>query len=802
MNKKFWFTLMALVVVLSMLLSACTTPSATPTEEPAPPPTEKPAEPAPTEKPAEPAPTEAPAEPEGPYEAVDPSGQTVMFWHQHTGDREKQLQKIVEDFNASNELGITVVAEYQGSYAEIYTKMLAVLNTTDAPQLVVAYQNNAATYQLGEGLVDMNAMVDSAKWGISEEEQNDFFPGFWRQDVFPTFGNARLGFPPNRSMEVVYYNIDWLKELGYDAPPQTPEQFKEMACKAKDQPFSKATAEGAMGYQLGLTDASHLAAWTFAFGGDIFDYENSVYSLDSDAAVQAMTFIQDLFNSGCATIVAQSYGDQTDFGAGTLLFTTGSSSGLPFYTTAVADGAGHAWSVAPLPYTGEEPVQNVYGASVSIPKTTPEGELAAWEFVKYYTSPDVQAGWAAASQYFPVRASVAEGMKDYFDANPAYKTAFELLPYGTYEPPVPGYDPVRVLMQQAMAEITEGGDVAAVLGGLNEEANAILAENLTSPLPPPFKACQVTDVGGIDDKSFNATAWKGVEDAITKLKIEGKYLESQQQTDYEKNINAFVEEGCDVIITVGFLLGDATAAASAANEGQKFAIVDYTYDPAPKNVRGSSFAVDQASFLAGYLAAGMTKTGKVGTYGGIQIPPVVAFMDGFYLGVMKYNEVHGTAVEVLGWDPASQTGLFTGNFESTDDGKTMGQTLLDEGADIIMPVAGPVGGGTLAVMKERGTGLLIGVDTDWSLQYPDDAQYILASVLKNMDLFVFETIRNTINGRFKGENYLGNLKNKGVGLGYSSAWEEQVPQELKDEIAALVEEIIAGTVLTLPAPAQ
>jgi basic membrane protein A len=177
-------------------------------------------------------------------------------------------------------------------------------------------------------------------------------------------------------------------------------------------------------------------------------------------------------------------------------------------------------------------------------------------------------------------------------------------------------------------------------------------------------------------------------------------------------------------------------------------------------------------------------------------------MDGYYLGAMKYNEVHGTAVEVLGWDPASQTGLFTGNFESTDDGKTMGQTLLDEGADIIMPVAGPVGGGTLAVMKERGTGLLIGVDTDWSLQYPDDAEYILASVLKNMDLFVFDTIRNTINGRFKGENYVGTLKNKGVGVGYSSAWEDQVPQELKDEIAKLIEDIIAGNVQTLPAPAQ
>ncbi len=230
----------------------------------------------------------------------------------------------------------------------------------------------------------------------------------------------------------------------------------------------------------------------------------------------------------------------------------------------------------------------------------------------------------------------------------------------------------------------------------------------TEPPPPPeamFKACQVTDVGGIDDKSFNATAWKGTQDAMDEFGVEGKYLESQQQTDYEKNINAFISEGCDVIITVGFLLGDATAAAAAANPDQPFGIVDFGYDPVIPNVRGSGFQIDQATFLAGYLAAGMTGTGKVGTYGGIQIPPVTAFMDGFYLGVQKYNEVHGTSVEVLGWDPASQTGLFAGNFESLDDGRRLGESLLDEGADIIMPVAGPVGAGTLAVSGRAPDGL-------------------------------------------------------------------------------------------------
>jgi multiple sugar transport system substrate-binding protein len=467
--------LLAIFMMAAMILSACA-PKATP--EPTQPPVEQP------QKTEAPAATQEQAAPADPLANIDPSGQTVLFWHNHTLDREKVLQQIVNDFNNTNEWGIQVMEEYQGSYNDIFNKMLAVLNTPDAPQLVVAYQNNAATYQLGDGLVDMNPMVNSPKWGLSEADQKDFFPGFWSQDVFPTYGNARLGFPPNRSMEVLYYNEDWLKELGYDGPPTTPDEFKEMACKAVQQPFSKATVEGSMGYELSI-DASRFASWTFAFGGDIFDYNTSKFTYDSEAADQAMTFLQELFDSGCATIVTESYGDQTDFGTGKLLFSVGSSSGLPFYNTAVSEGAGFNWSVAAIPHTTPEPVMNIYGASVSIPKTTPEGELAAWLFVKYYTSPEIQAKWAMASQYFPVRESVAKDLESYFAENPAYKTAFDMLKYGTFEPPVPGYDFVRLKVGDTMAAIADGADVASSLASLNEEANTILSEQMTSPLPTP-----------------------------------------------------------------------------------------------------------------------------------------------------------------------------------------------------------------------------------------------------------------------------------------------------------------------------
>ncbi len=501
-QKSIWTMLMAALLITAFVMSACA-PAAPATEVPA---AEQPA----AEQPA--APAEAPAV--DAWENVDPSGQTVLFWHQHTREREAALLEIVDEFNKTNEYGITVVAEYQGSYGDIFNKMLTFMNTADAPELVVAYQNQAATYQLANALVDMNGMVNSPKWGLTEEEQADFFPGFFAQDVFPNFDNARLAFPPNRSAEVMYYNMEWLKELGYDAPPATPEQFKEMACKAAKQPFSKSTAEGSVGYELSI-DASRFASWTFAFGGDVYDYENNQYTYNSEAGQKAMAFLQDLFKSGCATLVTENYGDQTDFGAGKLLFSVGSSSGLPFYQSAVDAGAQFEWSIAPLPYTTAEPVINVYGASVSIPKNTPEEELAAWLFLKHYTGAEAQAKWAIASQYFPVRASVAENLKDYFAEQPAYKTGFDMLQYGYFEPPVPGYDFARDMIEEGMAAIADGADVASTLEATNKDANASLAEQLAQmpePSDPWFK---------VDPSGQTITFWhqhtKGREEALKEI---------------------------------------------------------------------------------------------------------------------------------------------------------------------------------------------------------------------------------------------------------------------------------------------
>jgi len=343
------------------------------------------------------------------------------------------------------------------------------------------------------------------------------------------------------------------------------------------------------------------------------------------------------------------------------------------------------------------------------------------------------------------------------------------------------------------------------------EAPAVVEQPTAAPVveEAAFSVGQVTDVGGIDDKSFNQTAWAGVERAVKELGVEGVFLESQQQTDYEKNLNEFISQGKDLIVTVGFLLADATKAAAEANPDAKFAIID-SGTSAP-NVKGLLFDTSQPGFLAGYLAAGMTETGVVCTFGGLNIPPVTDFMVGFTHGANYYNQEKDANVEVLGWDNAAQDGVFAGNFESTDDGRRLAEVFFDEGCDIIMPVAGPVGLGSAAAAQERGLAV-IGVDTDSFVSAPEFADVWLTSVVKKMDVAVFDTIKAAMDGSLTlGDDYLGTLKNGGVGLADFHNWDDRVPQELRDELAAVSEQIIAGAInsrtgevggVAMPAPEQ
>jgi basic membrane protein A len=316
-----------------------------------------------------------------------------------------------------------------------------------------------------------------------------------------------------------------------------------------------------------------------------------------------------------------------------------------------------------------------------------------------------------------------------------------------------------------------------------------------TPAAPKGKVCEVTDVGGVDDKSFNATAWAGAQDSAQKVGWEATYLESQQQTDYEKNINEFITSKCDLIVTVGFLLGDSTLAAAKANPNQKFMILDFAYDTDVPNTWQQLYAVNDAAFMAGYVAAAASKTGKVGAFGGINIPPVVDFMIGYEKGVMYYNEKHGAQVEVLGWSTEKNDGLFTGNFDSLDDGRRYAENLMDEGADVIMPVAGPVGLGSAAAIKERGNAWIVGVDTDWTVSASEYKDIVLTSVLKKLNVTVVEAVTAVNGGTFMGGVHVADLKTDGVGISTPAAG-AGLPSGLQAELDQIKADIIAGTIKT------
>jgi basic membrane protein A len=305
----------------------------------------------------------------------------------------------------------------------------------------------------------------------------------------------------------------------------------------------------------------------------------------------------------------------------------------------------------------------------------------------------------------------------------------------------------------------------------------------------------VTDTAGVNDEGFNQSAWQAVQDAEVNLGATGDYIESASQDDYDTHINSFISQGYDLIITVAFTMGAATSAAAQAHPTQKFTIVDHTYDPTLPNVLSQTFASEQAAFLSGYLAAGMTVTGKVATFGGMNIPTVTQFMDGYHQGVTYYNLEKGTSVEVLGWDPVTEEGEFTNDFNNPAAGNAMAVKLLGEGADIIFPVAGPTGLGAAQAVQWEGDSWVIWVDNDLTLTNPEYASIVLTSAMKDVRATTYGVIYRAYQYNFTGGNYLGTLANEGVGLGTIAS---AVPPALLTEVDEVKADIIAGTIIVTP----
>lgn len=315
-------------------------------------------------------------------------------------------------------------------------------------------------------------------------------------------------------------------------------------------------------------------------------------------------------------------------------------------------------------------------------------------------------------------------------------------------------------------------------------------------------ACMVLDTGGVDDHSFNQSSWAGMQQANKdNPNIKISYVASNSQNDYEPNLTNETNKGCDTVIAVGGLMATAVAKVAKANPDQQYAEIDA--GSAAENVYGLQYNTAQGGFLGGYLAAAMTKTGKVATFGGLNIPPVTIYMDGFWEGVQYYNKQKGKKVQVLGWDENKQkAGTFANSFTDQNKGKQISQAFVQQGADIIFPVAGGTGlGAGAAAQGSGGKVSVMWVDTDGCVSAAQYCKYFLTSVEKGLSKSVTEYVNASADGKFPAGSYIGDLKNGGTSLAPFHNFNSKVPADVKSELDQIKADIISGKI-KITSPSQ
>jgi len=398
-------------------------------------------------------------------EEIEPQGQQVVFWYQHTLEREAAMQALIEEFNRTNPHSIEIRGEFAGDYNDIYNKMRLGIQEGNLPQLTVAYGYQAQVYYQAGGVVDLTPYLTSPRWGLAAEAQADYVQAFLEGDRVE---GVQVAFRPQFSMELLYFNADWLRELGYETPPRNWDEFAEICRRATEQPFSRsADPERSLGMML-EEDASRLASMVFSRGGDFMNPWRRAYTFNTLQVKNSLMLVSELMRDGALELFREPHADRKAFASGQALFALCSSARVSLFRSAVDANGGFVWDIAPVPYEGREPVINMYGASLAVCKTTREQQLAAWLFIKWFTEPVQQNRWVQGSNYFPVRKSAAPELADYF------RTAFQLLEYGKSEPATARYESVREMIENAMVKIVDGADMDQVLNQLEREANKTL----------------------------------------------------------------------------------------------------------------------------------------------------------------------------------------------------------------------------------------------------------------------------------------------------------------------------------------
>lgn len=418
------------------------------------------------------------------------NGLQVTMWYPWSGPTGAVFQALLDEFNRSNSWGIKVNGNSFEGYGRLDEAVESALNTNpppDAPSplpdVIVDYGYAARHWDNNQALLDLTPYVNDPIWGLTSEEQADFFQGFWEEDLIPDGGTAtvrRLGIPFYRSAYVIFYNQGWASELGYSAPPAKPEEFREQACAAADYlARQEGKSEPRRGGYLVTSQGGAMAGWIYAFAGNITDPGMEKYLFNTPETASALQFLKDLQESGCAW-AETGINPHSEFASRHALFMVGSLYDMAAQEQAFTQASSSdKWAVIPFP-SHHQPVVDTYGPSLFINRSSPAEQLAAWLVIKWLVEPTHQVRWSEVLQVYPVRLSAMDQLSRASNPNPQWAGALDLLPDAHAEPNLVSWSMMRWVLEDAMTQLFDpqfdGAQIPDMLTNLDSVAAEILSQ--------------------------------------------------------------------------------------------------------------------------------------------------------------------------------------------------------------------------------------------------------------------------------------------------------------------------------------
>ena len=365
-------------------------------------------------------------------------GTRVVIWHPWDGEEAAILDSIVDDFNAKNPVGIQVVA--QGHANHLFQDFNASIGTENIPDIIIGYSHELLeANRYAAFLTDIKPYIEDPVWGLDQETKENM-----PSSLLPKTSNDEwIGLPIFRSANVLFYNQEWAKELGFESPPKTPKEFEEQACAAA------ATQDDGTGGWIANTNSTTLLSWIYAFGGNVLSPDKLEYRFDTPQVEAAFSFLRELFEKGCIQVVRDHPANMA-FAERKGLFYSSSIMGIPAQGEAFETFESEAaWQVIPYPAESNTPVMITYGPNAALIQTDPEHQLASWLFLKWLIRPEEQKEWMQAGTYLPVNALTLAYLSNMTSEYPQWLEALNLAPDSRTEPLLPSWDTVRWALSDA-----------------------------------------------------------------------------------------------------------------------------------------------------------------------------------------------------------------------------------------------------------------------------------------------------------------------------------------------------------------